>query len=146
MAKPASFDDLPAWQREPRRLVSISDRAAIDRIPGATVALGAFLDVCRAHGATISQDGTHTVIMPLSEEELEQKLQQARRGWDTLRDLYEKWINEGKVPKYGSDLSVRKWAEQEGLKSPEEAFAEAEANADDAPAVIGDLDVIKDGF
>lgn len=139
MAKPASFDDLPAWQREPHRLITIGDRAAIDRIPGATVALGAFIDACREHGATISQDGTHTVIVPLTEEELEQKLGQARRGWDNLQRLYETWILAGEEPKYGAASSVRKWAKEEGLKSPEDAIASmGVANRETDPVVLVD--------
>ena len=138
MAKPASFDDLPAWQREPRRLITISDRAAIDRIPGATVALGAFLDVCREHGATIDSSGD-TVIVPPTEEELEQKLEQARRGWDNLQRLYETWILAGEEPKYGAASPVRKWAKEEGLKSPEDAIASmGVANRETDPVVLVD--------
>lgn len=147
MAKPASFDDLPAWQREPHRLITISDRVAIDSIPGATVALGAFLDACREHGAKMNSGGD-SVIVSLTDDELEQKLEQARRGWDNLQKLYTKWVQTGDVPQYGADATVRKWAKDEGLMPPEEAWrkAETEVDADAAPAVIGDLDVIKDGF
>ena len=136
MAKPASFDDLPAWQREPHRLITISDRAAIDRIPGATVALGTFIDACRPYGATMSGDGT-TVIVPLTEEELEQRLKQARRGWDNLESLYEKWIETEQEPAHGAGGTVRKWAKDEGLMSPEDAIA-SQNEADLKPVLVDD--------
>ena len=127
MSKPASFNDLPAWQREPHRLVTVGDRAAFDRIPGATVAFGQFLDTCRAAGALMSPDGTD-IALPLTEEELERKLEQAREQWDRFEKLYERWIETGDEPPYGAGASVRKWAEQEDRMSPEEALASRPAD------------------
>lgn len=123
MPRPETHNDLANYQRDPIRLLSVPDMPRIATLPGATTALGGLLDILRAAGAKVGADGDVYIARPVAE--LDEKLEQAQRAWDSNQAIYRRWVDDGVFPPYEQATQI--WAKAEGLppmvKNPEPEHA-----------------------
>ncbi|MEO5317634.1 hypothetical protein PV761_03435 [Arthrobacter sp. CC3] len=113
MTRPTSPADLEDYQTRGHRVATIPSDY-ITRYPSLGQHLLAALAEAGRLGLAI-EDGE--IVIPLTETELDNKLQSAQRSWDAGKELHDKYLADGEWPKYsyvwGSYLTA------EGIATPE---------------------------
>lgn len=112
MSRPASINDLAEHQRRPHQLVSVSSKFAFEH-PAVGLHLMAAFAAAEEHGLIVEAG---EIGIPLSDDELTQKLQNEQSSWDRGRADYQKWTNEGVWPTY--PWVMQAYCRQEGLEVP----------------------------
>lgn len=112
MARPETHDDLPAWNREPRRVLTLDDPDTLTQIPGATAAYWRLVDLLRDTDEDFTVTGTD-VTRPQTDDELDARLSTAQAIWDHGRNAYIKFDETGERPQF--DGAMQAYCKAEGI-------------------------------
>lgn len=115
MSRPETIGDLETYERAPHDFVRV-DPQYLTRDVKVGAALLALIDAARsAEGFVIDEDGTFTVSIPLSDDEVQKKLSTAQAAWDNNQTKYTEAREVTKlVPPY-LRWAVDAWAKKEEL-------------------------------
>lgn len=120
MARPETHADLTDERRAPVPLIEVKDLASL--MTGApTVArqVTLLIEGAQANGLVVDHLYSEVTIgRPLTDAELDNRLDLAQREWDCGQKLYMTWQETGEFPKYGYEWDS--FLKAEGIAKPKQ--------------------------
>lgn len=113
MARPSKVADLADHEARSHEFIRI-DPQFLTRDVRVGAALLNLIEAARqSDGFELDEDGTFTVSVPLTDEELAQRVKNAQRSWDFAQESYSKALSDEPLASYYRH-TVDAWAEREG--------------------------------